>query len=269
MEKVIIITRTQGYIENGDPLAGREEFAKAIQDRNNHQNYSDKNLRKFLSAIEFINKCQNVKEDFAKVYNITIGGWGIKKEDQIRKLLGSENFPNDDDRIVGIDGDCCYVNFHPSTDHDKEIILVLWDKLKRKDGKEIEEKVDCFELFIEAICKDCGVVEQSDDANKAILYVHDKQIGLGKECTLLHPQKDNLIPESWYNTLNKYFFYVASFQHSNDSVLFNRILKFDFLNPILSEKISNIERNSQKFSELRVKSDNIVEQYKERYQLKD
>lgn len=267
MRKVIIITRTWGYIENGVPIEGREKFAKAILNRNNPNNYSDKNLRKFLSAREFIKQYKDdVDTESENRYKIKME-LGLTEEEQIKILLGCENFPNDDD-IIG--GDCCYVSFQP-TDHDKEIILVLWDKLIG-----VQDEVKCFELFIEQICKDCNLSE--DGSN--YLYIHDVQFTGKQSGDKLLMDKTTCQSESKTNSqetsneyayFNKWFNYVALFAHDSNNMIGifkDNILQFRFGSPFIVDQ-RDAERNSNTFSELREKSDNIVEQYKERYQLKN
>lgn len=218
--KVIIITRSFEYIENNVEREGREEFGKPILDElNNKKNYSANKFalkRMLLAKKEVDSLGENFASKAEDDYGIDISkdDDDIKKE-LIKKIAAEKNI--DDDKK-------CYVSFV----HDKyDIVLLLWDKLECCD-----DNIEPFELFVEAICKDCGVEEQSNDANKAILYIHDKQFGIDKDETIVPGCKHTDEP---YVTLKKYFYYVAAFQHKSDSGLFkSKILKFNF--PCLEEE---------------------------------
>ena len=260
--KVIIITRSTEYVENNEVKKDKEEYGRYILEESDNESIINKTaLKSFLWAVDELKSWGDIENYDVKAkellgvevpYDIQWGDDTAYKEYLIKEILDKTPVLSEEDNDKR-----CYVHF----EHEGyEIILVLWDVL----GRDSEEKVEPFGLFVEKICEDCGLT----DSNKAILYIHDKQIGLNKDKTILDSQDTEQIEEKRYKVLRKYFFYVAAFQHSTSSEIFKNILVFNFPSPhknsesmgakILSEKISDLEQRCETFQNLRNQSDDII-----------
>lgn len=217
--KVVIVTRSYDYFDKVDekePIKGRELLCQAINnEKNGVTSFSDGKtalIRFFKEKNEVDGWGDNILGK-AREHGITIPTNVSSKGEEYRKKYAITELvkKNSDDTEKR-----CYVQI---VNEKYDVILLLWNIIDAEDCK-----IEPFDMFIEAICKDCGIEEKADDKDKAILYIHDHQFGISGNETIL--PNDNYEGNSYYGTIKKYFCRVLAFQHSTASVYFNDILKF-------------------------------------------
>lgn len=266
--KAIIITRTSAYIDCNKVKEGREEFGKAIKKENEGRtSFSEGkfSLKKFLTANLLIKDWDIDNPKFG----IRVPG-NIRYKPELKKKFLYEQLLNVVDLLDDeLKTSKCYVSFHPESENQKpskeeketEVVLILWDKLKRDSG----EKVDDIEMFIKSIIDDCEIKVCNDDIEN-VLYIHDKQV-----FSNVNDFKDAVIWDesglkesgfkAVYDLFKNYFVYVASFGHAAGGLTFNdRILKFKFGKPTAADKIGVIESEAISFLDLRDQAVKILEE---------
>lgn len=264
MNKIIIITRTDAYIDSGIPKGDRERYGnQIIKELNGETNFSDsKNaVKTFLAANKKIND-EWEKKDFPALstfleekYNIfDLGQCETDYDIRAEGIKGLINQGVCD--VADFIDKKCYVCFtSPLNDNDK-VILLLWDVLDQ--GK--DEKIVPLGLFVEKLSEDLDV--RPEDSN--ILYIHDKQFGNNSDETILN-KFNGIFPgeykiQPYYSTLEKCFGYVATFRHQADFGNFqNYILKFKFI-PTLADIIAEEEAKADSFQSLRENADKLSNQ---------
>ena len=247
--KVIIITRHTEYVEfeNNEmkPKQGRELFGTSIiKELMGDTHYSNDKYAviKTLKAMKEVSAFRDNLLEKAIDNGVDIGDDNeltAEKELTIKKELIKKYT---DSQEVGKEK--CYVSF---IHDDLEIVLLLWDKLAGQS----DDKVEPFDLFVDALCDDCGVTDTNN-----YLYIHDKQL-YGIE----HKDEDILSDgncKEGYEYFKNHFKYVAAFRHAPSGYFVDRILKFRFGEKTMAEQISELETKATTFAQLRQQADAIL-----------
>lgn len=266
INKVIIITRSEDYLSNGSG-PNEEFYGESIRKELSDKTFSKgkTNVGAFLSAMDGVkdwnttldptrNPYTSLRLFMKTKYGISIG-YDATIDDAIKELIEKQKSQNSNPP----EPTPCYVQISPADPEADEIILLLWDMLKRKPG----ELIESFGLFLEMLCLDCGIgKDAATKGKKNILYVHDSQIGFtGDEIILdkITPGTCKFQNKPYYEILNNRFVYVASFAHNTErgGIFRKNILQKKF-GPTTADSIAAKEATATSFKNLRAEADQLT-----------